>query len=244
MPAEIFQQILAALYGLVHVEARHAARRTRGQVLAAREHHGGAVVLLGEARCHDADNALVPLFVVDHHGAAVVEPRKVAHEFHCLLRHLPVEVLARLVVEVDALCLLHGLGEVVFHQQRHGLAAALHTPRGVDARADFEDDIVHRQLAVAQPAHLYNGAKPRAGVGVQAAQAVIGEYAVFARNGHDVGGDAHHAEVEQGHEPSLRDAVALGEGLHQLEAHAAAREVGVGIAVVGALGVEYGHGVG
>ena len=73
---------------------------------------------------------------------------------------------------------------------------------------------------------------------------MIGEYAVFARNGHDVGGDTHHAEVEQGHEPSLRYAVALGEGLHQLEAHAAAREVGVGIAVVGALGVEYGHGVG
>ena len=37
------------------------------------------------------------------------------------------------------------------------------------------------------------------------------------------------------------NAVALREGLHELEAHAASREVGVGVTVVAALGVENGH---
>ena len=73
---------------------------------------------------------------------------------------------------------------------------------------------------------------------------MVGQDAVLARDGHDVGGDAHCAKVEQGGELVEFDAVALGKGLHELEAHAAAREVGAGVVVVCAFRVEHGHGRG
>ena len=86
--------------------------------------------------------------------------------------------------------------------------------------------------------------EPDGGRCVQAAQPVVGQDAVLTRDGDDVGGDAHGAEVEQGGEFVELDAVALGKGLHELEAHAAAREVGAGVVVVGAFRVEHGHGGG
>ena len=58
-----------------------------------------------------------------------------------LLRHGLIQVLALLVVCVDALSHLPGRLVVLLHQQRHGFLAVLHTSAGIDARAYLEDDI-------------------------------------------------------------------------------------------------------
>ena len=239
--AEVFKQVAAALHGLVDVEARHRPRGARGHTFAACEHHGRPVVLLGEARGDDADDAFVPVFVVDDDAAAFVEVGQATHLLHGLLGGLLVEVLACFVVEVDLPGSLECCGEVALHEEFDGFLTVLHAARGVDARPYLEDDVVHREFAVAQSAHLDNGAEPDAGVGVEATQAVVGQHAVFTHHGHNVAGDAHHAEVEQGLQFVELNAVALREGLHELEAHAASREVGVGVTVVAALGVENGH---
>ena len=154
MTAEVFQQVRATLHRLIDIEAVHRARATRGQPFAARQYDGGAVVLLGQARGHDADDALVPLFVVDNDGAAVVQLRQVTYLLDGFLGHGFVQVLARLVVEVDASRLLNGGRVVLLHQQVNRLAPVLHTARGVDAGANLEDDVVHREFALVEATHL------------------------------------------------------------------------------------------
>ena len=72
-------------------------------------------------------------------------------------------------------------------------------------------------------------------------QTMVGKYAVFAHNRHDVRGDAHRYEIKVGDELAELYAVVFGEGLHQLESYAAAREVRVGVVGAYKLGVEYGH---
>ena len=71
-----------------------------------------------------------------------------------------------------------------------------------------------------------------------------GQDAVLTRDGDDVRGDADGHKLEQPLECAEGDVVALRKGLHELEAHAAAAEMGVGILGVGAFGIEHGHGGG
>ena len=86
----------------------------------------------------------------------------VAHLFDGLLGHSLVQVLARFVVEVDASRLLNGGRVVLLHQQVDSLAPVLHTARSVDAGANLEDDVVHRQFALVQAAHLNDGLQSNA----------------------------------------------------------------------------------
>ena len=73
------------------------------------------------------------------------------HDLVCLFRHLLVNVLSQLVIFVDMLgCLLCGV-EILLHQQVNRLFTVLHSSRRIDARTDFEDDVTHRNLAVAKP---------------------------------------------------------------------------------------------
>ena len=127
-------------------------------------------------------------------------------------------------------------------QQVHGFLAVLDASRSVDARPYLEDDVADGQFLVCQSADVDDGLQPDAGVAVELLQAMVGQDAVLAHDGHNVRGDAHSHQVEQGDEVVELDAVAQREGLHELEAHAAARQVLVGIRVVLALGVQDGHG--
>ena len=242
VPSEALQQVAAVLDSLVDVEAGDRARRAGGQVARAGQHHGGAVVDFRQARGHDADDTLVPRLVVEHDGAAVGEVRQLLHDVVGLLGHGLVQVLARLVILVDLPGFLQCGREVLLRQQVHRLLAVLYASRGVDARPYLEDDVAHGDFLVRQPAHVDDGLHPHAGVGVQLLQPVVGQDAVFAHDGHNVRRDAHRHQVQQGNEVVEFNAVAHGECLHELEPHAAARQVLVGIRVVKAFGVEDGHG--
>ena len=171
-----------------------------------------------------------------------MERRSASHNAVGLFGHALVQVLARLVVLVDLEGLCPGGGEVLLRQQVHGFLAVLDASRSVDARPYLEDDVANVDFPVRQSADVDDGLQPDAGVAVELLQAVVGQDAVLAHDGHDVRGDAHGHQVEQGDEVVELDAVAQREGLHELEAHAAARQVLVGVRVVLALGVQDGHG--
>ena len=70
----------------------------------------------------------------------------------------------------------------------------------------------------------------------------MGEDAVLADHRHEVGGNADHQQVQQRDQALEGDAELLRVGLHQLESHAAARQVVEGIMAVFALGVQHRHG--
>ena len=71
---------------------------------------------------------------------------------------------------------------------------------------------------------------------------MVGQDAVFAHDGDDIRRDAYGAQVQQGNELAKFDAVALGERLHEFEAHPATGQVGIGIGGVEPLGVQDGRG--
>lgn len=158
------------------------------------------------------------------------------------LGHGFVEVLALLVVLVDAQSHRAGHVGVLFDKQGYGFLAVLHAPGGVDAGTDFEDDVAHAQFAALESADVDDGFQTDTGVSVELAQAVIGQDAVLAHDGDNVGRDAHGAEVEQGHQLVESDTVAFGKGLHELKPYTTARKMGVGVGGIGTLGVENGAG--
>ena len=70
---------------------------------------------------------------------------------------------------------------------------------------------------------------------------MVGEDAIFARDGHDVRCNRHGTEVEQLVQAVEFNAIVGGKSLHEFETHAAAREMRVGVVIVAALGIENGH---
>ena len=161
-----------------------------------------------------------------------------------LFGHLLVDIAALVVILVDAYSLCQGFLQVLLHQQRHGLRTVLHASRSVDARPDLEHDVAHGQFASRQSANVNDGLQPHRGSLVELLETMEGQGAVLAVNRHQVGSNAERTEVEQGDEARERDAVVLGKGLHELESHATAGEVVVGIRRVGTLGIQYRHGGG
>ena len=163
------------------------------------------------------------------------------HDAVSLVGHFLVEVFALVVVGVDlqrhAVCTVW----VALHEQCHRLAAVLHSTAGIDARPDLEDDIIHRHLTLVEATDFDDGLQANAGVGIDLPQSVVGQYTVLTQDGNDVRSDADSAEIQQRHQLPEGDAVVDGEGLHQLEAHTAAREMLVGVSGIHALGIEDGH---
>ena len=140
--------------------------------------------------------------------------------------------------------LVHGAVEVLLHEQVHALLAILHTARGIDSRPYLEDDVAHGNLPAAEPADVDDGLQAHAGVLVELLESVVGQDTVLVDDGHEVSGNAHGAEVEEGDESREGNAIVLGKGLHELEAHATAAEMLEGVGVVLPLGVEDSHGIG
>ena len=124
--AEVLEQVGAALHGLVDVESRHRAGRACGDAVGAGQHDAGAVEQFGQARGHDADDALVPRVARQDDGAARVEVGQLADALGGLFGDLLVEVLAGFVVEVDARGAFEGGVVVLLDEQLDGLAAVLH----------------------------------------------------------------------------------------------------------------------
>ena len=106
----------------------------------------------------------MPLLVVDDNAAPLFEPLHGADLFGGLFGHLAVEIFARFVVEVDVRSLIERGGVVVFDQQLDGFFTVLHASGGIDAGADAENDVVHRQFAVSQSAHFHDGLQTDGGV--------------------------------------------------------------------------------
>ena len=238
--AEVDQHVAATLDGRIDVEAGDAAGRAGGKLTVASQHNRRPEIDFCESRGHDADDAFLPVLIVEHDARLVFLAFQLGHNLVGLLGHLLVNVFALLVVLVDVLGFLQGQIVVFLNQQVDALFAVLHASAGIDARSDFEYDIAHRDVASAQSADVDDGLDADVRVLVELLQAVERQYAVFILHGHDVGCYAHSTEVEQGDEPREGNAIVLGKGLHELKSHAASAEMLEGVGVVFALRVENG----
>ena len=69
-----------------------------------------------------------------------------------LLRHGLVQVLALLVVFIDALCMLAGCVVVLLYEQSHGLSSGLHASGGMESSGSM--NVTYGADAVSAPAFL------------------------------------------------------------------------------------------
>ena len=224
--AEILEQIACGINGGIDVEALHRSRRAGGKSVGKCQHHRRLIIKLGKARCHDAYDAFVPVFVEDYNRllvAAGLDPLR--EDCVGLLGDAPVKLLAVLVILVDVAGFLICVGDVAAYQQIHSLAAALHAARSVDARADFEYYVGYGDLFAGEAADADYGSQTHVGIGVETPQPVESHHAVFIDHRNDVSCDRHGHQVEHPFEVGLRDAVADGERLHQFISHATPRQV-------------------
>jgi len=171
------------------------------------------------------------------------------------LRDGAVDRLAVLVVGVDHAAELLGDRLVALDQQFHGGVPARrrgvfvvlvhsHAAGGVDARPDLEDDVVDGDIVFVQPADLDDRQQTFRRLAVEVLQAEIGQNPVLADQRHDVRGDRHDQQVQQGQDLLERHAVFLRIGLHEFESHAAARQFVERVGAVDPLGVQNGYGLG
>ena len=240
--AEILEQIAGGFDGLIDVESLHGARRTCREAVRERKDNRRLVVKLGEARCHDADNALVPVLIVDDNrffgrvGLAAGVENGVG-----FLGNPFVEFFAVFVVLVDFEALACRFLGVAGHKQFYRLASALHAARCIDARPDLEHHIADAYFLAAETACANYGPKSEIGISVEPFEAHVGHGAVFVDHGHDVGGNADSNKIEHALEFGGGNAVADREGLHEFVAYAAARQVGARIGRIFELWVENGY---
>ncbi len=226
MASEVLEYVAGGFYGFVDVKALHRARRAGGHAVVEGQHHCGLVIEFCKARGHDAYDATMPVFVVDDDRFLVGAVLAAGLEYGVgLFGDTFVELLAVLIVAVDLLPFFVRFGGVAGHKQIHGLTSALHASGGVDAGADLEDHVGDGDLTPAQTADAYYRSESEVGIGVETAQAVIGHDTVFVDHRHDVGGNADSHQVEHPFEFGSGDAVGNREGLHELVAHSASRQV-------------------
>ena len=255
MSAEVLQEVRARLDGLVEVEARNRAGRARHESVAHRQHHRRAVVGLDQARGDDTHDALHPARVVDHRALELFHRGVALDVVVRLLRHGAVDRLAVLVVGVDDVAELLGDAFVALDEQLYGRMSARgrgvlvvlvhpHPSGGVDPRADLEYDVVDGDVVLVQSADLDDRQQPLRRFAVEVLQPEVGQDAVLAHERHDVRGDRHDEQVQQVQDLLEGDAVALRIGLHELEAHAAARQFVERVGAIDPLGVQNGYGAG
>ena len=244
MPAEVFQQVCAALNGGVKVEPLHAAGAAGDKAVALGEYHCGFVVGLHQTGRHNAHHAFVPGGVIDNGHVFRGQRQSVLHHFQRFLGDFPVDGLALVVVVVDLLAYPDGGAVVRSREQLHRQPAAFHTPRRIDARTDFEDDIVNADMPGLQFGQVDHGQEAFARVLVQAFEAEVRQDAVFAGHGHQVRGDGDHLQIQQRLQQGELQAVFLDIALGQFETHTTTAKVVEGIVAVFPLGVQDGHGAG
>ena len=147
---------------------------------------------------HDPHHAFMPVGAEDHGAAGAAQGRVGLEHGERLLGDLLVQPLAAAVVRVDAQADLPGLARVAAQQQLHGLLPVLDAPRGVDARADGEDQVAHGDgpLGVGHAQHHLQ-ARPH-GALVQAAQAEVCERTVLPVKWYDIARGADGHQVQQG----------------------------------------------
>ena len=238
---KVVEQILTTLNGSVHIKTTHTSSTSCHDITIQGEHHCWTEELLRESRSHDANNALVPVGIVNHDGTLVLHLWQLRHNLARLFRHAFVQFLALLIIMIDGLRHLQRFVIVTFNEQIHRFLTILNTSAGIDAWTYLEDDVAHRQVLTRQSTHFHHSFHTHTGIVVQLLQTMISHDAILSHDGHNVTGNADGTKVKQRNQPTERDAVTDRESLHELEAHATTRQIKIRICIVHPFGIQNRH---
>ena len=186
VPAETQEGVLAFAEQIDQIEAADASGGACVlSAWVACQHDGWAVVAAGQAACHDADDALVPVIGPDDERADGFEVAALGNLLlgglhDCLLNGLAFAVL--LVKDVGELRRADHAGGF---QQLKAVGRVTHTPCCVDSRGKPVGDVRGGEDVV-DARDFAEGVDARAALLRQDAQTMLDEDAVFVEERHDV----------------------------------------------------------
>ena len=186
MATKVLQQVAAILYRLIHIKARHRAGRAGSQIPRTSQYHGRTVIDLRQSGSHNTDHTLMPRLIIDDDRSALVQSLQSIHDAVGLFGHALIEVFAGFVVLIDLSSLLKGRRKIFLCEQVNRLLTVLDATRCIDARANLEDDIPYGNLLICQSTYVNDSLQPHTGVAVNLLQAMEGQNAILAHDGHNV----------------------------------------------------------
>ena len=196
MTSEVFQKVAAVFNGFVDIESGDGTGRSGCHVIRTCQYYCRPVIDFRQPGGYDADDAFMPVFIVQYDGTSVGKSVQVSYNLVGLLGHGLVQVLACLVVLVDLSGFLQGEREIFFSKQVNSFFPVLDTSGGVDAGTYFEYNVTDGDVLVRQSADINDCFQAYAGITVQLLQTVVGENAVFTHNGDNIRCDTDGAEVQ------------------------------------------------
>lgn len=112
MTSEVFQKVAAVFNGFVDIESGDGTGRSGCHVIRTCQYYCRPVIDFRQPGGYDADDAFMPVFIVQYDGTSVGKSVQVSYNLVGLLGHGLVQVLACLVVLVDLSGFLQGKREI------------------------------------------------------------------------------------------------------------------------------------
>ena len=245
--AELHHHLGARLERAQHVERRNAAARPMRHVAVHRQHDRRPVKRIDQLRSNDSDDAAVPALAGHDDDRARADLEIGLDDLLRLgddLRffHLATHVFGVELLGQPARFLGHAF---VGRQQQAGSdVGRAHAAGRVDAGREHEADVITVDLLAGKAADIEQGAQPDFVRPLrQHSEPQLGDDAILAGQWHDVGQRADGRDLDERRQPAGVPGPRT-ERLHDLERHADARKVLVGIGAVVALRVDDGERVG
>ena len=196
MTSEVFQKVAAVFNGFVDIESGDGTGRSGCHVIHTCQYYCRPVIDFRQPGGYDADDAFMPVFIVQYDGTSVGKSVQVSYNLVGLLGHGLVQVLACLVVLVDLSGFLQGKREIFFSKQVNSFFPVLDTSGGIDAGTYFEYNVTDGDVLVRQSADINDCFQAYAGITVQLLQTVVGENAVLTHDRYNIRCDTDGTEVQ------------------------------------------------
>ena len=87
--------------GIIDVETTDGTRRTRDKAIGTSQDNGGAIIIIGKARGHDANDATVPFCVEDHGALGIFQLLVGSNHIQGFLGDAVVELTAFIIQIID-----------------------------------------------------------------------------------------------------------------------------------------------
>ena len=127
MPAKMFKEIAACVYGVVDIKIFHRPGRTGDKISGKGKYDRWPVIVFREPGSDNTDNPFVPFRIIDDRASCGFQAFILADHFNCLLRGQCIQVFSFRVVVVDLHSQTEGFFLILAYEQFNGIPAALNS---------------------------------------------------------------------------------------------------------------------
>ena len=170
MTSEVFQKVAAVFNGFVDIESGDGTGRTGCHVIRTCQYYCRPVIDFRQPGGYDADDAFMPVFIVQYDGTSVGKSVQVSYNLVGLLGHGLVKSLRVSLYWLICPAFSRAREKSFFSKQVNSFFPVLDTSGGVDAGTYFEYNVTDGDVLVRQSADINDCFQAYAGITVQLLQ--------------------------------------------------------------------------